>query len=95
MRTGPFWANFNLICTEWVPGRAFAWKARSFGVWGEHRWHLVDLTGSTRIDDSEEFSGPVPLLLIARAIFPLFGVKGIRHRLLESVKRASEQTRSG
>ena len=84
-KRGLFWANFDLVCTEWEPGRVFAWKARSFGVWGEHRWELRDHEGGTLIWDSERFWGPAPLILVARAIFPLFGVKGIRRRLLESL----------
>ncbi len=89
VKRGWFWANFDLECTAWEIERAFAWKARSFGVWGEHRWELRPAPGGTLVLDSERFWGPLPLLLFARLIFPLFGVKGIRHRLLVSLKRAS------
>ncbi len=95
VRTGPFWANFDLVCTRWEPGRDFAWKARSFGVWGEHGWQLVDLGDRTRVEDAEEFRGPLPLVVIARLIFPLFRVKRIRRRLLEALKRESERAAGG
>jgi hypothetical protein len=88
-KRGPFWATFLLECTEWEPDRVFAWRAKSFGVWGEHRWELRPQPGGTQVLDSERFWGPQPLVLFARLIFPLFGVKGIRRRLLESIRRAS------
>lgn len=90
---GPFWANFRLECTAWEPGRVFAWRARSFGVWGEHRWELRPQDGSTLVLDSERFWGPLPLVLLARPIFVLFRVQRIRRRLLESLRRATLEVR--
>lgn len=82
VRRGWFWANFDLVCTEWDEGQAFAWKAKSFGVWGEHRWELQEREGGTLVLDSERFWGPLPPVLLSRPIFFLFGVRGIRRALL-------------
>ncbi len=89
VRVGRFWANFDLECTAWEPGRLFAWRAHSFGVRGEHRWALDDFGGSTLVRDAERFWGPWPLIMLARALFVPFRVKLIRRRSLESLRSRS------
>ena len=83
VRRGPFRPVFDLTVVEVEEGRRVAWKARYLWVDAVHAWEVAPADGSGALLVSEEtFTGPRPLLAIARVVFRIFTVERMTDRQL-------------
>ncbi len=85
VRRGPFRPLFRLTVTERRDGESFAWAASYLFVRAEHRWTLHERDGGTHLVGAETFSGPAPIIVIARALFRLFRVRHMARRSLRAL----------
>ncbi len=97
VRRGIFTPRFRLTVTGLTPGFYVEWQARYLLVTGVHGWSLSEtvLRGRTegcRVTSRETFSGPAPLVVVARVFFSLFRVEVMTKRQLEALGRAAERS---
>lgn len=83
VRRGPFRPVFDLTVVEVDEGRRVAWKARYLWVDAVHAWEVAPRNDAGALLVSEEtFTGPRPLLAIARVVFRIFTVERMTDRQL-------------
>lgn len=90
VRRGPFTPRFRLTVLECIGGERVTWQARFFLVTGRHTWSVTPVESGCVLRDSYVFSGSLPLLLIARALFRLFRLRSMGQRQLEAWARRAE-----
>lgn len=90
VRRGPFTPRFRLTVLECIGGERVTWQARLFLVTGRHTWSVAPAEPGCALHDTYVFSGPLPLLLIGRALFRLFRLREMGRRQLEAWARRAE-----
>lgn len=89
-RRGPFTPRFRLTVLECVEGAHLTWQTRYLLVTGRHTWRVAPDDSACALRDSYVFSGPRPLLLLARFLFRLFRLREMGQRQLEAWARRAE-----
>ena len=90
VRRGPFTPRFRVTALEWIDGEWVTWQARFLLVTGRHTWSVAPAAPGCALHDTYVFSGPLPLLLIARALFRLSRLEAMGQRQLEAWARRAE-----
>jgi hypothetical protein len=90
VRRGPFSPRFRMTVSGITPGYYVEWTTSYLGVQVTHGWGITEGDQERDIVSRETFSGPAPLIWIARPLFRLFRVRKMTQRSLRALAGRAE-----
>ena len=90
VRRGPFVPRFRLTILDRIEGERLTWEARYLFVTGRHSWIVRPVAAGCELHDAYTFTGPAPVMLLARAVFRIVRLRATGQRQIEARARRAE-----